>query len=249
MKKTETGLNFSSDVFPAKSPELEGLRKRRARLEKALWAHREKMARSYSKIPPDNRAEFMRHHEEVFSHFFVKYIIQGYRGETSAELKRTEFFMQYMKRFCQWFVFYQKDAERIFKKKFSISIDEAEKKAKKGDVCALGKLIAFEKRYLFKDWVKAIIIEAQYDGNRKDLSLIGDALKSNFSYQDQSRKNVRLERDLRTYKLMGNDFTKWNKAKWFSTFLTNEYSRAKIDHGDLENVQEFWKYLKRIGLR
>lgn len=252
MKKTKTALNFSADVFPARLPALANLLKKQARLKKDLWTNREKMARSYSEIPPASRAEFMKHFEDVFSPMWTKYLLKkGQQNQTVTEINRQKFYGKYFKQVGQWFIFYQKDAERIFAKKFSSTIEETEMKARKGDLKSLCNLISFDKRYLYEEWAKTVVIGAQYGNNKKVLSAIGAAIRSNFGYRDQGRKHVELEKYLRLHKLKGHDFTKWEKAKSFAKYLDKECGDSILSetHVDFEDLQEFWKYLKRIGLR
>ena len=65
-----------------------------------------------------------------------------------------------------------------YKRRFKVTIAEEEKKAIDGHNKSLFRLIAWDKRWLWKDWVKRKILSAEIDDDRAFFEQLADALKS-----------------------------------------------------------------------
>lgn len=65
-----------------------------------------------------------------------------------------------------------------YKRRFKVTIAEDEKKAMDGQNRSLFRLIAWDKKWLRKDWVQQKILIADIDDNRTFFEQLADALKS-----------------------------------------------------------------------
>ena len=144
-----------------------------------------------------------------------------------------------------------------YKKKFRVTIAEDEKKAMAGQNRILFRLIAFDKRWLFKDWVKRKILLAEAIDDRGFFDQLADAVKSR-KFKKRTQKSYTSEFVEYLLKIAATGIS-YNSSKngeghvdiiykWLTSFDFDEnYDLCKIPA--LNSLNDFYKFLERNGLR
>lgn len=153
------------------------------------------------------------------------------------------------------------DAE--YKRRFKVTIAEDEKKAMDGHNRSLFRLIAWDKRWLWKDWVKRKILIADIDDNRTFFEQLADAIKSR-KYKQRAQKQYTVEfvGYLQKIAASGIYFGSYKDVKmiyeWLTSFDSDRTDSDRIDSDRkwdlceipaLNSLNDFNKFLKRHNLR
>lgn len=143
---------------------------------------------------------------------------------------------------------------QIYKEIYREPIKQTEKRSERGDNVALMRLIKWDKRYLFKEWVKNRILISIDLGDRKFITDISNAIR----VMPKKSPQFELILFLRQLKSAGYNFNDKKKIKELWKFLYDhfselaEFKRLSEEHkvfNVLANPEYFNKFLIRHKIR
>lgn len=140
-----------------------------------------------------------------------------------------------------------KKEKKEYKSKFGISMDEDEKNAKSGQNEILVRLISWDKRWLFKNWVKKKVLIAESVDDREFLNQIANAIKSRKFKHRVQIKHIELVNYFKRIKATGINFNKEYDLNLVWNWLGDHPDTPQIPL--FEDKKYFCKFLKENGLR
>ena len=140
-----------------------------------------------------------------------------------------------------------------YKRRFKVTIAEDEKRAMGGHNKSLFRLIAWNKRWLCKDWVKRRMLIAEIVDDRTFFERLADAIKSR-KYKQRAQKQYTIEfvGYLKKIVATGIFFGKREDVKIIYKWLTSFDSDRNWDLCEipaLNSLNDFSKFLERHELR
>lgn len=143
-----------------------------------------------------------------------------------------------------------KEEKQRYRRMYKETIEQTEKRAKKGDNAAILRLIKWDKKWLFEDWVKSKILIAGAFGNREFLDKIAEALKDAKKRSPQHQ----LVLFLRELKSQGFNFANPKLIEDLRDFLLKRFQDMEVPESNsvfkpLLDGGYFNKFLKRHGIR